>query len=378
MISNRTIPRTCLGSFALALVMIFLPAFCLAGDTGLPDGKNGPAAGSEIHALGRLEPDLGVFDISAASGEKRIQKVLVKEGQKVAKGEPLILLVGYDAYKADVDLLEQKILTAKAQVQRELALRKVRLEEAKARQEITRVQDRDEIRILEHRIVSLTAQVAFRKREMERAKTLNTKEVVSGQDYDERQMELTRTREDLNTAGVALSRQKALAPLNQQKARAEQATILEDSRARELSIGLDTLEKELNFARKKMETFRIPSPVDGEILTIFSRGGGVPGQYPILKMADLSSMVAIAEVYETDLGRVRMDQSAVVTSPALPGKLTGKVIHINRLIFKRTVRDIDPYQPEDYRVAEVKILLDDPDTAARYIQLQVDVALDTR
>ena len=141
-------------------------------------------------------------------------------------------------------------------------------------------------------------------------------------------------------------------------------------------MGIGSLQQELVLSRKKLEIYNISSPVQGEILTVLSRAGEVPGgDLPILKMADIRTMVAIAEIYETDISKVRLGQKAIITSKALPAKLTGTVVHISRLIFKRTIRDIDPYQPTDYRVAEVRIRLDDAKTAARYIQLQVDVEL---
>ena len=366
--------RTFFAFFVSALVFILLASPCPAKDPGESVSAGTPLP---IHALGRLEPDLGVIELSAAAGEQRIQAVLVSEGQAVAAGEPLVRLVGYDAQKADLAWIEEKVRTAREQVARELDLREVRLTESQISQELTETDDIRQIKILEHKILSLGAAVRYQALEMERARALNTKEVVAANIYDLRQFEHVKAEQDLNTAKVELERQKIMAGLHQKEARVERESILAGSRARVLEIGLTNLEQEQLLSQKKLATYVILSPVEGEILTIFSRGGEVPRALPILKMADIRTMTAVAEVYETDLSRVRPGQNAVIKSPALPGKLTGKVMRISRLIFRRTVKDIDPYQPEDYRVAEVRIQLDDPETAARFIQLQVDVELET-
>ena len=357
---------------SLMMVLMNRPMTCPATESA-PSGKD---PGTEIHALGRLEPDLGVIDLSAAAGEQRIRSVLVREGETVTKDQPLVELVGYEAQKAAVTWLEQQVKTARNRTEQERSLRQVLMEEAKVRQAQTRTRDEEALKTLAYSVTSLTAELAFRKREVERTQALNTKEMVSVQNYDEAKLELAKAQEALNTAKADLEGQKVMTRLDQTAARAEQATILAQSLTREMDIGLENLEQELAFARKKLATYVIPSPVDGEILTILSRGGEVQGERPILKLADTATMVAVAQVYETDLSKVRQGQKAVITSPAIQTKLTGKVTYISRLIFKRTIKDIDPYQPEDYRVAEVRILLDDPRTAARYIHLQVDVALE--
>lgn len=373
---------TALRNWIVAIVcltgLLLGPATCPAGDPepGAPGGAAGAGTSDVIHALGRLEPDLGVIDVTAGAFEQRIQAVLVQEGERVSRDQPLVRLVGYDAQEAEVAWLEERVKTARDQVVRERELREVRMSEAAIRRDQTRTRDVEEIKILEHQILALTAELEYRSGELDRAHTLNTEDVVSEQTYGLKRLEAATARENLNAAKVKLERQRALADLNQKAAQAEQAAILAESRARELAIGLGNLQQELILSQKKLETFDITSPLQGEILTILSRPGEIPsGDVPILKMADIRTMVAIAEVYETALSKVRVGQKAVVTSPALPGKLTGTVVHVSRLIFKRTIKDIDPYQPADYRVAEVRVRLDDAETAARYIQLQVDVEL---
>jgi HlyD family secretion protein len=86
-------------------------------------------------------------------------------------------------------------------------------------------------------------------------------------------------------------------------------------------------------------------------------------------------MYAVAEVYETDIGLVRVGQKGRVTSPVLSEALTGTVEQIGNMIAKNDILDVDPTANTDARVVEVKIRLDNSAPAARLINLQVYVLI---
>jgi ABC exporter DevB family membrane fusion protein len=88
-------------------------------------------------------------------------------------------------------------------------------------------------------------------------------------------------------------------------------------------------------------------------------------------------MYAVAEVYEADIGRVRVGQQARVSSPALPRTLLGRVERIGLKIGRKDVLSTDPVADADARVVEVDILLDDPEPAAALTNLRVDVVIES-
>jgi HlyD family secretion protein len=88
-------------------------------------------------------------------------------------------------------------------------------------------------------------------------------------------------------------------------------------------------------------------------------------------------MFAIAEVYETDSARVQPGQRAWVTSPALPGPLTGRVDWIRLKVAKQDALGTDPAARKDARVVEVEIRLDDSSVAQRFTHLQVEIEIET-
>ncbi len=86
-------------------------------------------------------------------------------------------------------------------------------------------------------------------------------------------------------------------------------------------------------------------------------------------------MFAIAEVYETDIGRASVGQSARITSNALPNPLTGTVERIRGQVRKQDVTGTDPAARKDARIIEVEIRLDDSGIAAGLTNLQVEIVI---
>ena len=108
-------------------------------------------------------------------------------------------------------------------------------------------------------------------------------------------------------------------------------------------IPVASLISQLALAEERVHDATITAPIDGTILNVMAHPGElVGGDRPIVTMGDTSRMRAVAEVYETDIGRVRLGQSAIVTSRALEHPLTGKVVEIGRMIFKNDVLNVDP------------------------------------
>ena len=94
-----------------------------------------------------------------------------------------------------------------------------------------------------------------------------------------------------------------------------------------------------------------------------------------MEIADVTPMFTIAEVYETDIGRVRVGQTATVSARALPGgELRGRVTRIGTKVGRKDVLDTDPVADADARVVEVEIELED-DAASRLIHLRVEVTI---
>jgi Cu(I)/Ag(I) efflux system membrane fusion protein len=125
---------------------------------------------------------------------------------------------------------------------------------------------------------------------------------------------------------------------------AQGASALEyDARARLLVLGIGEDDvKELEARGKPLETLSIRSPVNGYLSRRLVQAGAsiTPGQ-ELFEIANLTSLWVIAEVYEADIGRVRVGQRAAIGLQALPGQtFEGKVSFIHPAVnpVNRTVQ----------------------------------------
>jgi len=88
-------------------------------------------------------------------------------------------------------------------------------------------------------------------------------------------------------------------------------------------------------------------------------GETINEQEGIAELGQTDQMVVIAEVYESDISKVRLGQRVTVTSEgkSFEGELQGNVSQIGLRIGKKDILDTDPAAVVDARVVEVNIRL---------------------
>ena len=183
---------------------------------------------------------------------------------------------------------------------------------------------------------------------------------------DLQRAEVARLRAELSNAERELERKRKL----------YRDGALSDSELEAAELGRDVARAGLLGAEADLELSIVRSPLDGQVLEIHAREGERVGVEGVAELGRTSAMVAVAEVYETDIGRVRVGQRARVTSPALPGVLAGEVERIGLKIGKKDVLSTDPVADADARVVEVEIRLARPELAAALTNLRVDVVIE--
>lgn len=143
--------------------------------------------------------------------------------------------------------------------------------------------------------------------------------------------------------------------------------------AAQLRVEVARADHQAAIAARALDTVR--SPIRGRVLAIHARRGERVGPEGIAEVGETQAMYAVAEVYETEIGRVKVGQRATVRSPALEPPLGGTVERIGLKIGKLDVLGSDPAARADARVVEVRIRLDDAERAAGLSNLQVEVAI---
>ena len=108
------------------------------------------------------------------------------------------------------------------------------------------------------------------------------------------------------------------------------------------------------------------APLDATVLKIHAQVGERPGAQGVLDLGASDRMEAVAEVYESDINRVRVGQSVRLTSEngGFNGTLQARVLRISPQVSQRQVLSTDPTGDADARVVEVRLALD-PQAVAR-------------
>ncbi len=143
-------------------------------------------------------------------------------------------------------------------------------------------------------------------------------------------------------------------------------------RAGEKGTDLDLLDRQIDLARAGLAQVEVRAAQGGQILELLAHAGEVSSG-PLLAMGYLSAMVAQAEVFQTDIPRLQIGDLATVH--VLDQEITGKVTRIGLIAGKNLLTNVDPRALQDRRVVKVVIGLDSPALAARFVNMEVEVAI---
>ncbi|WP_256872835.1 efflux RND transporter periplasmic adaptor subunit [Candidatus Entotheonella palauensis] len=328
-----------------------------------------------VAALGRLAPEGNIVNIGV-TGSERLGHLLVQEGQSVKRGDELAYLESRQERLAETAYAESQLRDAEARFQAETAYAQASIAEANQRLQQLREVPLLDIRAQEAQMRRLEAELAGAVTDLNRFEGLHRKGTISQQEVDHQRLQVRRLREEINQTQAILAKRKAEYETNLSLARASLQTAQANLERVQASLQLSALQQNLALAQACLTRSVLRSPIDGQILQILTHPGEPLAQKPLLKMANTKQMYVIAEVYETDIGLVRIGQQALVSSPALPQVLGGNVVHIGSTIGKNDLLSVDPVASADARVVEVKIRLDQSDVASRLLNLQVDVVID--
>jgi HlyD family secretion protein len=335
-----------------------------------------------VAALGRLEPQGEVIYLSAPAAIEgaRVEKLLVKLGETVGRGQIIAILDNYERLKSALILVQKQVKVAQthlAQVKAGAKTGKIQAQTAVIRSLQAE---------LEGQIASQTATIKRLQYELHNAKTecdryqsLYKNGAIAASQRDSICLQEDTLRSQWQEAQATRSR--TINTLNQQltEARATRTEIVEvrptDLAAAQAEI--ETAQAGVKQAEANLTLALVRSPQAGQILKIYTFAGERVGEKGIVALGNTQQMDVVAEVYETDIHKVVIGQQATIKSQGLSSELTGKVTEIGLQIGKKDVLGTDPAADSDVRVVEVKISLDaDSSQKVRTLtNLQVNVII---
>jgi HlyD family secretion protein len=367
-----------------------------------------------IVADGRLEPQGEVILLSApfSMERARVEKLFVERGDWVKAGNTVAILDSHAIMQAALQnaLKQEKIaLTRLQQVKSGAKTGDIAAQKAKIFQ--TKAELKGQIATQEAKIATLRAQLAGERssqmatveriqaelkhasRECDRYRNLRSNGAVSMSQMESICLQQDTTQEQLQEAQANLNRiinsgqeeiKEATGNLARTKAtlkkEIEQTAATYDATAEVRPVDVAVAEAELAAARTAVRQAQanvdltlVKSPLDGQVLEIHARPGEMANQ-GIVDLGRTNRMFVVAEVYETDIGRVKLEQKVEVKSPALREPLEGKVSEVGWQVGKKDVLNDDPVIAADARVVKVRVLLNEESSqrAAKLTNLKVD------
>ena len=372
---------------AFVLVLAAVYAFVASRESASLDSHqesaSGRSAGSEtvtrrtVTARGRLEPESEVIGIGAAPDD-RIGTIRVVEGQTVHAGDALVYLTTYEERLRERDYAASQLEDARTRLSAETAHGGSLIRESEVRIRQLEATQPIEIEAQRANVDTIQSELAQSRADLERNQSLRRDGLVMQQLLDHSIAEVGQNESRLRNARATLERLQRDHTLTLEMARAQLQTAQASLSSAQSLVQMRSLASNVQLAEERLGRTIIRAPIDGLILKVQLHPGESVGQGPILKMGNTSRMFAVAEVYETDIGLVRVGQKARLRSAALAHDVTGVVAAIGRTIHRTTVLDVDPAADADSRIVEVRIKLDESERVSSLTNLQVRIDIETR
>lgn len=377
-------PRTTMVAIAATLALGGTSVWVLRqyASSGSKSEPPAPIVIKTVTALGRLEPQGEIVQLSAPSSTEgnRIAQLLVKEGETIAAGQVIAILDSRDRLQADLLTAQEQVRVAEAELARVKAGAK-QGEIAAQRAEIARLeaQRQGEMTAQSATIARRRAEVDNAQAEFNRYQSLYQQGAISASERDQKQLVLQTAQRNLQEAQAVANRLRAVQSpeLVSARARLNQIAEIRPVDVQVAQAYINQARASVKQAQAKLDQAYIKAPRSGAILDIYAHPGEVVGTDGIVELGHTQQMYAVAEVYQSDVHKIKIGQQVKVSSDALPQTLMGTVDRISTKVRRQNIINTDPSENIDARVVEVYVKLDDASSqqAAQFTNLQVNVAV---
>ncbi|HSQ57972.1 MAG TPA: hypothetical protein VLM40_19770 [Gemmata sp.] len=386
-------------------LLIAIAAALAAGGAGgyLIGSRTSPSPGASteppanrterVTALGRLQPAGGVVPIYGPPGDRialfhEFQPgVPIAPGKKLARGQPVVDLASRKDRLLELQIAETQQAEANESLKFARAAGEQKVRAARAELNQAKANKASDLAALDAKLAFLKLQVKTADVAVARLQKLRDGGVkVADEDMDKAKLLAAQADAELKASEAQRKKTETTYEETEKSAEAKIAAAQAELDEAIAKVPTKSTKEKLDLARQMADQTILKAPISGTVLKVTGREGQPTGMEPILQMADLSKMTAVAEVYESDVGRLvawlqQGPVKAEVKNAALPKPLNGVVLSsqdISMMIARNQVFAMGPREDADRRVVEVVVHLDPASTedAGRYVGLQVTVTLE--
>lgn len=367
------------GGAALAYYYLAKP---FSGHGEPQPGLRPASAANRVAARGRLEPERGVINL-AAPGPDIVQLLKIRDGDPVEKDQELAVLGSRKLRQIERDLADAQLKEAEDRRQKSIEHLTAARKESEAQIRQLEKQGPLDMQIQETKIQVLERQFKTAEELLMRMRRAGN---YPQQEIDQQELLRVQAEQELAGARAVLAKIKDAGAASIQAAEAKREVTVSDMQRAQSEIPLGSLQKSVELAGARVDQTAVRSPVKGKVLKVLVREGEMVGTQPVFQVADTGAMVAVAEVYETDVKAVRewfrnnprVEAEVELRFPGTSAsKFRGQVVSVGDVVMKNSTFSVDPRQDVDRRIVEVRIRLnpEHQKEAAEYINMQVDVTI---
>ncbi|MBD2342787.1 ABC exporter membrane fusion protein [Anabaena subtropica] len=344
-----------------------------------------------VTALGRIEPKGKVIKLSATTSNEgsRVEQLLVKEGDRVKPGQLIAILDSRDRLEAALKEAQEQVKVAQANLNRiqagakggEIAAQQATIARLEA-------EGRGNIAAQLATVARLQAEVRNAQAENQRYQTLYQQGAVSASEGDRKRLNLETAEKTLQEAQANLQR---IQTTSQQQLQQAKATLAQITEVR--GVDVEAAKAEVNRAIAAMNQAKVhlqqayvrwpkdlgkSSSQDAQVFEIHTRPGELVSSDGIVDIGQTHQMYVVAEVYESDISKVKPGQQVRIIGDYLPVEMQGIVERKGLQIRRQNVVNTDPASNIDNRVVEVQIRLDPTSSqkAADLTNMQVKAVIE--
>ncbi|HLP89662.1 MAG TPA: ABC exporter membrane fusion protein [Nostocaceae cyanobacterium] len=370
---------------ATGIVSYYSPSpinFAAKSNSSVPISNPLPTITS-VAALGRLEPQGEVIRLSApnSQGGVRVSQLLVKKGDKVKQGQIIAILDNHAPNLAALEKAKTQVEVAQTRLQQVKAGAKSGdISAQKATISRLEAQLRGEISTQNATIARLKAELKNAEIENNRYQKLYQDGAISASDADSKRLRLDTIEQQLKEANATLNRtiETLQKQLTEAQARLNSIAEIRPTDIQAATADVESAKASVKQAQAELELSSIRSPIDGQVLKIHAWPGELISSNGIVELGHTQQMYVVAEVYETDIKKVRLGQSAIITSDAFTGELKGIVTDVGLQVGQQNIFNTNPAANTDNKVVDVKIRIDslqDNQRVAALTNLNVQVLI---
>lgn len=336
----------------------------------------------KIVALGRVEPATEVVQVTTPVDLRndRVAELRVQRGDQVEANQVIAVLDSHTRLRSALLEAQESVKVAEAELVQVQAGAKSG-EIAAQQAEISRLQAelQGEVAAQEATVARWQAEVDTARAEYDRYRSLYEEGAISASEMDSKRLAWQTSQAQLQEA---IASQNRTANSLREQVQQAQATLNQVAEVRPVDVQLAQAKVEQAIAAVKraetdLEQAYIRAPLAGRVLEIHVQPGEEIGDNGIADLGQTEQMEVIAEIYQTDIGKIRAGQTATITSESIAGTLQGTVHQVGLQVSQQRVFSNQPGENLDRKVVEVRIRLNSRDSqkVADLTNLQVQVSI---